>query len=415
MRKEPTLPLIARIALAFLILVILGGFLYQSPSIRWQVDLALTYLRGEIHPVGEMPTPLPYPTLTVAPTQSPTAIPFLTPTQPGPTPTLIPSPTPLPQTVLLSAPAYEAQDWNNCGPATLAMYLRYYGWEGDQKDIAKVIKPVREDRNVNVEELVYYVRTRAGWLNAEYRVGGNVDLLKKLLANGFPVVIEESTTLDRSFWSGDDQWAGHYLLLLGYDETSQQFAVEDSFVPQKKTISYVEIDQNWQAFNRVFILVYLPSQQQQIESLLGDDWDPDLNRQRALETAQTETNLTPDNPFAWFNLGSNLVYFERYGEAAMAYDKAISLGLPQRMLLYQFGPFFAYFHSGRTNDLLNVTNYVLTLPSQPVSEEPLLWHGWALYRLGKVQEAIADWRKALEANPNYQDAIYALNFVGVSP
>ena len=28
-------------------------------------------------------------------------------------------------------------------------------------------------------------------------------------------------------------------------------------------------------------------------------------------------------------------------------------GLPQRMLRYQFGPFFAYFHTGRIDDLLN--------------------------------------------------------------
>ena len=56
-----------------------------------------------------------------------------------------------------------------------------------------------------------------------------------------------------------------------------------------------------------------------------------------------------------------------------------------------------------------------TLQYTPNSEEALLWHGWGLYRLGKEQEAISEWRKALEANPNYSDAVYALNFVGVTP
>jgi hypothetical protein len=46
---------------------------------------------------------------------------------------------------------------NNCGPASLALYLRYYGWQGDQFTISELLKPRREDRNVNVEELVYYV------------------------------------------------------------------------------------------------------------------------------------------------------------------------------------------------------------------------------------------------------------------
>ena len=58
------------------------------------------------------------------------------------------------------------------------MYLRFYGWEGDQETITEVIKPFREDRNVNVEELAYYVRNYAGWLKIEYRVGGDLETLK---------------------------------------------------------------------------------------------------------------------------------------------------------------------------------------------------------------------------------------------
>jgi hypothetical protein len=62
--------------------------------------------------------------------------------------------------------------------------------------ISDLIKPVAEDRNVNVEELVYYVRTRAGWLSAEFRVGGTSDLLKQFIAAGIPVMIEESFRFD---------------------------------------------------------------------------------------------------------------------------------------------------------------------------------------------------------------------------
>jgi Tfp pilus assembly protein PilF len=34
-----------------------------------------------------------------------------------------------------------------------------------------------------------------------------------------------------------------------------------------------------------------------------------------------------------------------------------------------------------------------------------------LYRDGKTSQAIEDFNKALEENPNYQDAQYALDFV----
>jgi tetratricopeptide (TPR) repeat protein len=305
------------------------------------------------------------------------------------------------------------QEINNCGPASLAMYLDYYGWEGTQNSISDLIKPVPEDRNVNVEELVYYVRTQAGWLNAEFRVGGTIEMLKEFIAAGIPVIVEESFRFADRFWPNDDLWAAHYLLLTAYDDAAGVFTIQDSFHGPDRTISYSDLDKEWQIFNRVFVLVYLPSQQSTVQSILGPDWDVEVNRQRALETARQETQAYPENAYTWFNLGTNLVYFERYSEAAAAYDQARSLGLYQRMLRYQFGPFFAYFHAGRTDDLLALTEYALQ--RTPNAEEALLWNGWALVRKGETNRAAEQFRKALEANPNYQDAVYALDFVGASP
>jgi tetratricopeptide (TPR) repeat protein len=295
----------------------------------------------------------------------------------------------------------------------LALYLRYYGWEGTQDNIAQVVKPISEDRNVNPDELVYYVRTHTGWLSAEFRVGGDLQLLKQLIAAGFPVMIEESFYFDQPYWPNDDLWAAHYLLVTGYDDGAQTFTGQDSFHGPNQVISSTTVDSYWQIFNRVYLLVYLPSQEGTLRTVLGDNWDPDLNRQHALEVSQAETKSEPNNAYAWFNLGSNLVYFERYGEAASAYDTSRNLGLYQRMLRYQFGPFFAYFHAGMTTELIAVTEYALE--RTPNSEEALLWHGWALYRMGKKLEAIADWQKALEYHPNYQDARYALDFVTSNP
>jgi tetratricopeptide (TPR) repeat protein len=291
--------------------------------------------------------------------------------------------------------------------------LRYYGWEGNQDNIAQVVKPISEDRNVNPEELVYFVRTHAGWLSAEFRVGGDLQLLKQLIAAGFPVMIEESFYFDQPYWPNDDLWAAHYLLVTGYDDSAQTFTGQDSFHGPNQVVSYTTLDSYWQIFNRVYLLVYPPAQEEALKSILGNNWDPDLNRQHALEISQSETQAEPSNAFTWFNLGSNLVYFERYSEAASAYDTARTLGLPQRMLRYQFGPFFAYFHTTMTTELLAVTDYALE--RTPNSEEALLWHGWALYRMGKKLEAVADWQKALEYHPGYQDAQYAINFIAANP
>jgi tetratricopeptide (TPR) repeat protein len=107
------------------------------------------------------------------------------------------------------------------------------------------------------------------------------------------------------------------------------------------------------------------------------------------------------------------LYFEQYQDAALAYDEARNIGWPQRMLRYQFGPFFAYFFGGRNDDLLVLTEYALQ--RTPNSEETLLWRGWGKYRAGDTPGAISDFQAALAENPFYQDAEYAIEFVAANP
>jgi hypothetical protein len=422
MLKNHVKQILAWSFLVFSVSVLALVLAFNIPSIRsrlsWRIDLAMTYLRGVIQPVKPFPTAAEAVVLpTLAPTNTATSLPTLNPDLPtatvAPTSTPRPSPTPIPNKVDLPAPLWELQGANNCGPATLALYLRYYGWEGNQDNISQVVKPLTEDRNVNPEELVYFVRTHTGWLNAEFRVGGDLELLKQFIAAGIPVMIEESFYFDTPYWPNDDLWAAHYLLLTGYDDAAQTFTGQDSFHGPNQVISAATLDSYWQIFNRVYLLVYPPAQEAALKSILGDNFDPDLNRKHALEVSQAETQSQPNNAYTWFNLGSNLVYFERYGEAATAYDTARQLGLYQRMLRYQFGPFFAYFHAGMTTELVTVTEYALE--RTPNSEEALLWHGWAMYRLGRKAEAVADWQKALEYHPGYEDAQYALDFIAANP
>ena len=240
-------------------------------------------------------------------------------------------------------------------------------------------------------------------------MGGDLELLKRLLAAGFPVMIEEAFTLPEAFWYQDDLWSGHYLLLTGYDDAAQVFFAQDSYIGPNQVVPYATLDANWKTFNRVFFLLFPPEQQEQVAGLLGEDWERDANRQRALDAARAAIEQDPQDSFAWFNLGSNLVYFARYAEAAEAYDTVRQLGMPQRMLRYQFGPFLAYFHAGRTPDLLAMSAYALK--STPNSEEALLWQGWGLYRQGDRAGALASFRAALDVNPLYGDAHYAINYV----
>lgn len=277
-----------------------------------------------------------------------------------------------------------------------------------------MVKPERADRNVNIEELLFFTRNQAGWLQSRFRVGGTIDLLKQFLAVGIPVMVEEGTYLDESYWPNDDRWAGHYLLLTSYDEGNRTFTGQDTFYGPDRALTYEELDQNWKVFNRVYLLLYPPSQEEVIQAILGQHWDPDYNRQVALDTAQSEIDVDPSDVFAWFNLGSNLNYFERYEEAGAAYDESSRLGWPQRMLRYQFGPYIAYFHSGRTEDLIALLDYNLERIT-PNSEEAYIWRGWVLYRLGDIAGAIESFRRAYEENYTSVDAKYALDSLGAGP
>jgi hypothetical protein len=417
-KKRKGFILITTIVLA---LIVLGVFIYKIPrvnrAINYRLDIAITYVLRLINPVSSLPTPavkneseIPDPAVTTESVATFTPEPTLTPVF-TPTATLVP--TPIPAQSQLVPPAYDEtrdkQDWNNCGPATMALYLRYFGWEGNQFDISKVIKPTRDDRNVNVEELVQFIRTKTGWLNAEFRVGGDLDTLKKLIAAGIPVMIEETFTTDRQYWPDDDQWSGHYLLVTGYDDGVQEFTVHDTEVGPNQKMTYQELDENWESFNRVYIMVYPPERETDIQLALGADWDADVNRQNALDAAQKAALSEPKNKFAWFNVGTNLVYFEKYNEAAEAYDTARMLGLPQRMLRYQFGPFIAYFHSLQTDELMVLTRYALDITR--TSEEAMLWRGWAEYRRGNSSQALSYFRDALRIRPDYVDATYAIDYL----
>ena len=403
--------------LGMLSMVVILGIFVSIPSIqmrlRWRLDQAITYVRVVMNPISDMPTPEAVPqdqTLVaeIIPTRQSTSTPTPRPTN-EPTPLPTPTPTSLPASASLPAPEYERQGMNNCGPASLSTYLRFYNWQGSQEDIAGVLKTKPEDRNINVEELDYYVKNYAGWLRVEYRVGGNINLIKSLLANGIPVMIESSMKADKTYWPNDDQWVGHYLFINGYNDATQTVVTQDTYYGPDMAVSYSKLERDWQSFNHVYIVIYLPEQEETVKQVLGENWDQDKNRENALEQAKKDAELEPDNAFHWFNIGTNLVYFERYGDAAAAYDEARNLGLPQRMLRYQFGPFLAYFNALRTDDLMSVAKYAVTIT--PNSEEAHLWLGWAYFRNGDRQTAESEFKKALKENYKYTDAQYALNYL----
>ena len=343
-------------------------------------------------------TPIP----EIIPTNSPTAVP--------PTAT----PRPLPEQARLEGIQHKFQTWNNCGPATLAMGLTYFGDQVTQQQTASVLKPNPEDRNVSPDQMAAYVNEQTAH-KALFRTNGTLETLKALIANGIPVIIETGIDPPGEFrWLG---WYGHYLLIVAYSDEEESFWVYDSWFgtseepltnanPDGRNISYDDLDASWSQFNRNYIALYQPDQEALLADLIGSDMDTETMWQNALLRSQEEIDSDPNNPFFWFNLGTNYTAVQDYEEAATAFDQARAIGLPGRMLWYQFGPFESYLNVGRYDDVLLLAD--TTLEDRPYFEESYYYKGRALDALGEKEAAIENLEKAVSFNPNYIPAQTAL-------
>ena len=83
-----------------------------------------------------------------------------------------------------------------------------------------------------------------------------------------------------------------------------------------------------------------------------------------------------------------------------------SIGLPWRMLWYQFGPFAAYLATGRAQDVLALADQV-NERTQSI-EEIQYWRGRALAALGDISGAKAALQQSLALNPTFAPAQAAL-------
>jgi tetratricopeptide (TPR) repeat protein len=155
---------------------------------------------------------------------------------------------------------------------------------------------------------------------------------------------------------------------------------------------------------------------------LGPQNDAQFNFQYAADLAlqETATQTGREQFFALFNRGTSLVYLEDYAGAAQAYDTAFSLyaALPQeerpwRLLWYQEGPYAAYYHTGRYQDVVNLAHSTLINVDKPVLEETYYWRGLAKEALGDRAGAIEDLQRAYDLNPNSTPAGEALRRLGV--
>jgi len=424
------------IILAVILMVGLAVGVYYLPPVHSRLAWRISNLRAEIFyffnpPDQEAFTPgqqaemdeIVQQTMTaLTPVATATLQPSLTPTDyipPTPTITSTPTstPTPIPDEVRLEGAVHEFETFNNCGPATLSMALSYWGWEGDQSVIGSVLKPNWRDRNVMPYELADYVMDNTEF-KAVLRYGGDLDLLKKLIAAGYPVIIEKGFEEEVP----DKGWMGHYGLLTGYNDEKGWFLIQDSYVAADYAVLYDRVERHWRSFNYLYIVVYPADKENDVMAILGSNADETANLQYAAQKALNEIYALEDRElfFAWYNYGTSLMYLGDYYGSAQAYDQAFAIYAnlsprPWRMLWYQTGPYFSYYWTGRYQDVINLANKTFDDSSEPAIEETWVWRGRAKAALGDISGAIEDFETALEWHPGWWVAESELENLGITP
>jgi hypothetical protein len=424
----------------------LAAFYYIPPvhdRLAWRIEELALKIKYTLNPPQKVvfvpqegSTPSPQATIPVSNTPISTHTPLSlnneapTSTPAGPTATLQPTFTasltlpPFADKISLTGVIYDDQHgrFNYCAPANLSMALSYWGWQGNKDTVGPVLKPDSKDKNVMPYEMADYVTSHTD-LNVVHRVGGDLDLLKRLLSAGYPVLVEKGTYL--TDLTGVLSWMGHYQVLTGYNDGEEYFIAQDSYIQPDHKVSYDEMIKNWRAFNYTYLVIYPPEEEAQIQSLLAADWDETSNYQNAALKASNEIYGLAgiDQYFAWFNRGTNLMHLQDYAGAALAYDEAFAVypnipedERPWRMLWYQTGPYFAYFYSQRYYDVLYLADGTLNaMQSDRNLEESYYWRGMAKNVLGDTQGAIQDFLTSLEYHQGFEPALYQLDLLGVTP
>jgi tetratricopeptide (TPR) repeat protein len=305
---------------------------------------------------------------------------------------------PIAPEVYLAGFEHEWQTWNNCGPATVSMNLSYYGHGDSQVEAAQFLKPNQDDKNVSPDEMVAYARALG--FEAVTGQGGDLNLLRHLLSNDLPVMVEAWAEPE------DNGGMGHYLLLIGYDGAENQFLAQDSLHGPGVTLPMTEFDDFWRVFNRTYVVVFPPDKVGLVYAILGSRGDETRMYEQALLSAQSEAKTNAADAFAWFNVGTG---YARLGEPALAagaFDEARRLGLPYRMLWYQFDMFEAYLAMQRYPEVVELTT--ATLKATGGLEELYYYRGLALEAMNQSQAAAEDYQAALAYNPKFSLATQAL-------
>ena len=174
-------------------------------------------------------------------------------------------PAPPPDKVLLGPLPFISQTVNNCGPASLAEVLGFWGVNRSQDEVQSVLRGDGNPYGMTPAGVPSYMASLG--LDVLLGTAGTDELVKNLLRAGFPVIVNQTVS--------DSDLEFHYRPIEGFDDERGMFIASDPLIGPQHAISYGEFDRDWGYTGHRFIVIYPPDKLDKLNAaLVAGKWDP---------------------------------------------------------------------------------------------------------------------------------------------
>jgi hypothetical protein len=285
------------------------------------------------------------------------------------------------------------------------MALSYFGIQESQAALGQALRPYQnpngdnDDKDVTLDALAGEARTLG--LLAYSRPNGSVQLLKRFVANGMPVIAETTMTI------ADD--IGHYRVAKGFDDTAGTITQDDSMQGHNIQFSYADFDAMWKKYNYEYLVLVPKAKQALAEAILGSDLNEKVAWQQTVLVDEAALAQNPDDIDSRFNLSVALYYVGAYKQSVDQFEK-VQNELPFRTLWYQIEPIEAYYALGDYAQVFTLTDSILNNGNRAFSQLYIL-RGDIDKKEGHLAAAKAEFEKAVYYNTHLKAAQDALRSV----
>lgn len=227
-------------------------------------------------------------------------------------------PLPVAAAKLIGPLPFISQTLNNCGPASVAEVLDYWGVPRTQAQVAAVLRPDQPRYGMSLFGVPFYAQS-VGML-ATGGVGGSDRLIKAFVSNGVPVIVADLVS--------PIQRIRHFRPIDGYNDAGAYFTGSDPYLGPRHRISYASFDSLWAISGNRFVAIYPPAKRDLVNAILSSYWNGPAAYQSWLAKVRQRTAKGRSQAWSWMERADAQIHLGDLSGAQASLQQASFLGLP---------------------------------------------------------------------------------------